>query len=127
MKVGLSGTALEWFQSNCLDVPSKFLSVDRCRKSLICALGFHKVPVLDHFSSQYMLVCCLMSLKTTFLVHCYADNTQLYLLFSPKEHDAVVAVEHCTQDIRRWMSQEKLLMNDVKTELILIGTRQQLA
>ena len=41
--------------------------------------------------------------------------------------DAVAAIEHCTHDIRKWMSQDKLLMNDAKTELLLIGTRQQLA
>ena len=64
-------------------------------------------------------------------VHCYADDSQLYISFSPKAHsgqdDAVASIEHCIQDIRQWMSQDKLLMNDAKTELILIGTRQQLA
>ena len=60
-------------------------------------------------------------------VHCYADDSQLYISFSPKAHssqaDAVASIEHCIQDIRRWMSQDKLLMNDAKTELLLIGTR----
>ena len=58
-------------------------------------------------------------------------NPQLYILFSPKAHssqaDAVASIEHSIQDIRQWMSQDKLLMNDAKTELLLIGTRQQLA
>ena len=39
----------------------------------------------------------------------------------------VASTEHCIQDIRQWMSQNRLLMNDAKTELLLIGTRQQLA
>ena len=30
-------------------------------------------------------------------------------------------------DIKQWMSQDKLLMKDAKTEFLLIGTRQQLA
>ena len=64
-------------------------------------------------------------------VHCYADDSQLYISFSPKAHsgqaDAVASIEHCIQDIRQWMSQDKLLMNDAKTELLLISTRQQLA
>ena len=59
------------------------------------------------------------------------DDSQLYISFSPKAHsvqaDAVASIEHCIQDIRQWMSQDKLLMNDAKTELLLIGTRQQLA
>ena len=64
-------------------------------------------------------------------VHCYADDSQLYISFSPKAHsgqaDAVASIEHCIQDIRQWMSQDKLLINDAKTELLLIGTGQQLA
>ena len=39
----------------------------------------------------------------------------------------VASIEHCIQDIRQWMSQDKLLMNDTKKKLLLIGTRQQLA
>ena len=58
-------------------------------------------------------------------------NSQLYTSFSPKAHssqaDAIAYIEHCIQDIRQWMSQDKLFMNDAKTELLLIGTRQQLA
>ena len=58
-------------------------------------------------------------------------NPQLYISFSPKAHssqaDAVASIEHSIQNIRQWMSQDKLLMNDAKTELLLIGTRQQLA
>ena len=64
-------------------------------------------------------------------VHCYADDSQLYTSFSPKarsgQADAVASIEHCIQDIRQWMFQDKLFMNDAKTELLLIGTRQQLA
>jgi hypothetical protein len=36
-------------------------------------------------------------------------------------------MESCIEKIRRWMIQDKLLMNDGKTELlVIIGTRQQL-
>ena len=63
-------------------------------------------------------------------VHFYADDSPLYISFSPKAHsgqaDAVASIEHCIQVIRQWMSQDKLLMNDAKTELLLIGTRQKI-
>ena len=52
-------------------------------------------------------------------VHCYSDDSQLYISFSSKAHsgqaDAVASIEHCIKDIRQWMSQDKLLMNDAKT------------
>ncbi|CAB4037989.1 Hypothetical predicted protein, partial [Paramuricea clavata] len=64
-------------------------------------------------------------------VHCYADDSQLYVAFRPKveseQSDAVTAMERCIEDIRKWMSEDKLLLNDEKTEFLLIGTKQQLA
>ena len=35
-------------------------------------------------------------------------------------------MELCVQDIRVWLSRDKLFMNDKKTEFLVIGTRQQL-
>jgi hypothetical protein len=62
--------------------------------------------------------------------HGYADDTQLYLSFKPSlstsQEDALCAMESCIEKIRRWMIQDKLLMNDGKTEFLVIGTRQQL-
>ena len=63
-------------------------------------------------------------------VHCYADDTQLYLSFKPDNEAsqlaALVAMEACIEDIRRWMIHDKLMLNDDKTEFLLIGTRRQL-
>ena len=64
-------------------------------------------------------------------VHCYADDTQLYVSFSPNDEtgldEAVAAVQRCVDDIRLWMTTDKLLLNDDKTEFVVIGTKQQLA
>ena len=63
--------------------------------------------------------------------HAYADDTQLYLSFSPdtatNQTDAVIAMERCISDIRTWMLTDKLKLNDDKTEFMLIGTKQQLS
>ena len=65
-------------------------------------------------------------------VHCYADDSQLYLSFRPadglsSQTDANHAMERCNEDIRHWMVSDRLLMNDEKTEFLLIGTRQELS
>ena len=46
-----------------------------------------------------------------------------------KEHGNVQAaksMELCVNDIKNWISRDKLLMNYDKTEFFIIGTRQQL-
>ncbi len=62
--------------------------------------------------------------------HGYADVTQLYLSFRPEtpvcQSEAVRIVETCIADIRIWLISQKLKFNDLKTEFLIIGTRQQL-
>ena len=64
-------------------------------------------------------------------VHCYADDTQLYLAFKPgNDNDEVAAfraLESCIAVIRRWMLSDKLKLNLDKTEFLIMGTWQQLA
>ena len=63
--------------------------------------------------------------------HCYADDSQIYLSFKPddlsSQQDAKTAMQNCIDDIRSWMEHDKLLLNDEKTEFLVIGTRQQLS
>ena len=51
--------------------------------------------------------------------------------FSPNDEtgqdEAVAAVQRCADDIRLWMTTNKLLLNDDKTEFVVIGTKPQLA
>ena len=80
-------------------------------------VAFHKDRVWGH--------CCLPLLFTIYSsklfevikynlpeAHTYADDTQLYLSFSPdsatNQIDAVVAMERCISDIRTWMLTDKL-------------------
>ena len=40
--------------------------------------------------------------------------------------EAVCAMDRCTSDLRKWMYQEKVKINNDKTEFLIIGSRQQL-
>ncbi|KAL9963200.1 hypothetical protein ACROYT_G032378 [Oculina patagonica] len=63
-------------------------------------------------------------------IHCYADDSQVYISFSPNDRAEQLAVvrsmEDCIRDIRSWMLNNYLKSNDDKTEFLIIGTPQQL-
>ena len=62
--------------------------------------------------------------------HAYADDTQLYVSFKPdcsaSEAECFSAMEKCIRAVRAWMIQDKMKLNDDKTEFLIIGTSQQL-
>jgi hypothetical protein len=60
-------------------------------------------------------------------MHMYADDTQLYLPFKPQDYDtALTKMENCLIDIRRWMNENMLKLNDSKTEFMIIGKKSSL-
>jgi len=62
-------------------------------------------------------------------IHLYADDTQLYVSFDLDSRDdcdmAVSKIEHCIEDVRVWMTQNKLKLNDDKSELLFISSSWQ--
>ena len=69
-----------------------------------------------YISSLYDLIS-----KHLALVHGYTDDHQLYISFKPdtkSNADSVIAMEHCVNDVRRWMLTNCLMIDDGKTEVI---------
>ena len=63
--------------------------------------------------------------------HLYADDTQLYIAFRPTDpcstSEAVTRIQNCVSDIKSWMTQNFLKLNEDKTELLIITSKQQLS
>ena len=55
----------------------------------------------------------------------YADDTQLYLSIEPANvHDLVYSLECCLNDVKTWMVDNKLKLNDEKTEVLLCNPKK---
>ena len=55
--------------------------------------------------------------------HCYADDTQLYLLIKPDESNQLSKLQTCLKDIKSWMSCNFLMLNSEKTEILVLGPK----
>ena len=53
-------------------------------------------------------------------VHCYADDTWLYLSFRPAQDAVHRATEVFIKDIQKWISDGRQLLNDTKTEFMFL-------
>ena len=73
--------------------------------SLTLGMAFFKVRAQAYFSLKFMFDVVEQHLPP---IHCYANDPQLHISFSPKVHSAqtgaVASIKHCIQDIRQWMS-----------------------
>ncbi|XP_068717227.1 uncharacterized protein [Montipora capricornis] len=98
---------------------------------------FNRNIIASSLRYQHKLVCketdspgCA-SISFNFLSNFIRNNAQLYLSFRPFEGtceaEALVAMENCIADVRSWMINEWLMLNDEKTEFLVIGKRKQLS
>ena len=125
---GINGTALNWFRcylsSRCFRVKcnNTFSSLHTClfgvpQGSVLGPLLFilYTTPLstLNHLSFNH---------------HLYADDTQLFLSFHPPNfHSNITHLQNALQRISSWMTANLLTLNSSKTELLLIGLKQQLS
>ena len=57
--------------------------------------------------------------------HSYADDTQLYISMSPDDTRPMDALFNCISDIKSWMAENFLQLNQDKTEVLVIGPEAQ--
>ena len=131
---GISSKALNLLSSKALNLLSSFLS-DRFQTVITTASKSNPVLLEYGVPQGSMLGPLLYSLYTTPLhsilskypglrCHFYADDTQIYLSFSPElASSAFTSIETCIRDIFSWMIGNKLSVNPDKTEYLLFNSK----
>ena len=54
--------------------------------------------------------------------HLYADDVQVYLPVLPNTASALESLHSCLSDIKKWLAQNFLLLNENKSEFVLFGS-----
>ena len=117
---GITGTALKWFHSYLSNRKQRILINGSYQSDFDLPQGVPQGSCLGPLLFT-LYASKLFDVVESHLpnVHAYADDTQLYISFKPDgsatETDAVDALQACIRDIRTWMVQDKLRLNDAKT------------
>jgi len=126
---GITGSVLSWFQSY-LSSRSSIVSVSGLKStSFSSSCGVPQGSVLGPLLF-IMYTTPLSNLISNSPVshHLYADDTQLYLSFSPHSYSSnIVQLQSVIAQVSTWMSSNLLALNPNKTEFLIIGTSQQLS
>ena len=128
---GINGKVLSWF-SSYLSGRSQQIAIKETLSAefeLQCGVpqGSSLGPLLFTLYSSNLFEIIKHHFPT---VYRYADDTQVYISFCPNDRldqlNAGELLESCITDIRSWMLHDNIKLNDEKTELLIIGTSQQL-
>ncbi len=131
-RFGISGTALKWFESYLRGRKQSVL-IQGTRSDLQeLEWGVPQGSVLGPLLfTCYTSPLADLAEKHKIGVHMYADDTQSYISFKPivqgAEGLAVNNMSTFITDLRCWMCENKLKLNDDKTMFLLVGRPAQIS
>ena len=131
--LGVKGSALQWFKSYLLGRKQRIKINDDFSENQEILWSVPQGSVLGALLFLIYIIPLAQLIRTYGLNnHGYADDTQLCLSFKKTSVNAIVKseilnLEKCLCDISVWMSQNKLKLNNDKTEIILFGSKKHLA
>ena len=116
---GICGMALDWNKSYLSGRSSQVTWVGNVSTPRPLITGVPQGSVL----SPLLFSMYTRSLGPVISTHgmsypCYADDTQLFLSFSPSDTQVFTQISACLRDIQSWMDNHHLKLNPGKTELI---------
>lgn len=117
-RFGVKGTALKWFESYISGRTQSVVIGKGNSEAIALPCGVPQGSVLGPILfTLYASPLEDILAKHNMDFQSFADDTQLYLSCK-KAVDSSSIIEVCVQDIRQWMIQNKLVLNDSKTEIL---------
>ena len=121
---GCSGKVLDWFTSYLTGrTQSVVIGHESAPLELKCGVPQGSVlgPVLFTIYTQPLSTVIHQSGHS---YHFFADDSQLHSSCAPSDFDTLAcSLKNCIEDVAKWMGENKLKMNEDKTELMVIGPR----
>ena len=124
-RFGVTGVALDWFASYLSGRHQSVMIKDVTSTPKPLLWGVPQGSVIG----PLLFICYTAPVEDIILSHgfstiMYADDTQLYVAMKPQARDQVVTkLELCLQDIRCWMKDNQLVLNDDKMEVLHVSSR----
>ena len=127
----VSGTALNWFASYLHGWSSQVNIHGNLSNSTTANFGVPQGSVLGPLLfTSYMAPIGHIIKKHGISYHTYADDTQLYVSYDPRIpgalESALQRLTNCINEIKDWMAQNYLKLNDSKTEFFIAGSHHNL-
>ena len=124
----VTNDALEWMRSYLTERKQCVKINSTTSENTPLKFGFPQGSTIGPFGFKlYTKSLTSIAQKHGINIHLYADDTQLYTSFNPKDSEqALERLEACVEDIRRWMSDNFLKLNDSKTEFLILGSQNNL-
>ena len=122
---GVSGSALAWFESYLRDRTQTVLVDGQTSDAAVLSFGVPQGSVLG----PILFILYTKPLSSLIQSHSvsnqsFADDTQLYNSTSPQHALSTLdTLESCISDVKSWMTENKLKLNDDKTEALLLKKR----
>ena len=124
-RLGIKENALKWFKSYLSD-RSQYVIINGTKSNYVnleCGVPQGSVlgPILFNI---YTLPLGDMLRKHGVPFHFYADDSQKYAFFELKDYGSTIdKIEQIVKDIRIWYTENLLMCNDSKTEVIVLSSK----
>jgi hypothetical protein len=123
-EIGLTGTALNWYRSYFTGRMTRVCIDDIFSEPHHMNYGLPQGSIVGPGSFKiYIIPIGRIIRKHHISYHMYADDIQLFLSFKPSDpnsiQDALAKLSACITEIKLWMTNNMLKLNDSKTEFFI--------